>query len=253
MIVAIVQARVGSTRLPGKVLKEVAGKPMLWHLINRLKRAKNLDRIVVATSQKKEDKKIIELAEELKVESFAGSEEDVLDRYYKAATKFGADTIVRITADCPLLDSQLIDEMIEYFEKEKDIDYLSNVHPPTYPDGLDVEIFTYKALEKAWKSAKLRADREHVTPYITNNRDIFKIKNFRNKIDLSHMRWTVDEPEDYEFVKEVYRHLYKEGEFFDTHDILDLLNRHPNLLKINQHIKRGGGYERSLKKELEGK
>jgi len=243
--VAIVQARMGSTRLPGKVLMDIAGQPMLRRVIERLKHTKLLDDIVIATSTNDEDKPVIKLAEQNKVKSYAGSPNDVLDRYYQAAKLYKADVVVRITADCPLIDPQVVDKVIKYYKAGK-YDYVSNVVKPTYPDGLDTEVFSYRSLTKAWQEAKLTSEREHVTPYIWKNTAIFKIGGIQNTTDYSSLRWTVDDRKDIEFIREVYRHLYKKNKMFYMGDVLGLLKQHPELLKINQGTARNEGYTKSV-------
>ena len=245
---AIVQARMCSTRLPKKILKKLAGKLLLWHLIMRLKKAKQIDQIIIATTSKKEDDVIAELAKETGISNFRGGEEDVLHRYYQAAKKYKVEIIVRITADCPLIDPKLVDKIIKYFLNNS-FDYVSNVHPPTYPDGLDVEIFPYGVLEEVWRKAEKLSEREHVTSYIGKHPETFKIGNVENEIDLSYMRWTVDEERDLKFVKEIYRRLYKNNKIFYMEDVLNLLKKEPELMKINKGILRNEGYAKSLKKD----
>ncbi|OIQ04886.1 MAG: acylneuraminate cytidylyltransferase [Candidatus Altarchaeum sp. CG12_big_fil_rev_8_21_14_0_65_33_22] len=249
-IVAIIQARMGSTRLHGKVLKDVSGKPLLWHVINRVKKSKLIDQIVLATTNKKEDLKLIEIASETGIESYAGSEEDVLNRYFQAATKYKADIIVRITSDCPLIDPRIIDEVIKHFLRDN-FDYVTNTIRYPYPDGLDVEVFSYDSLKKAWFEAEIPSEREHVTPYIRNHIELFKIENHENDEYISNMnlRWTVDEERDLEFVREIYKSLYKEGEMFYMEDVLELLKKNPELIEINIKIIRNEGYLKSLEKD----
>ena len=248
MIAAIVQARMGSTRLPGKVMEEIVGKPMLWHVIDRLKQAKLLDSIIVATTDKEVERPILRLTEDLGIASYAGSEKDVLDRYYQAARKFGVDTIVRITADCPLVDPRVVDKVIQHYLMG-DCDYAANTLKYTYPDGLDVAVFSCVALEKAWKQARWASEREHVTPYIWKNPDKFRLANVENKVNLSHLRWTVDVKEDLAFVRQVYKYLYKQGQTFYMEDILELLEAYPDLEKINQGIPPNEGYAKSLRED----
>ncbi len=238
-IVAIVQARMGSTRLPGKVMMEIVGRPMLWHIINRLKRAKSIHEIAVATSSRKEDDVIIALASECGVETFAGSDQDVLDRYYQCARKIGAETVVRITADDPFKDPMVIDLVVRaYIDSKKRIDYASNTIKPTFPEGLDVEAFSYEALETTWRSAKEDFDREHVTAYIWRNPDRFSLLNVENtQGDQSHLRWTVDTPEDMAFARAVYERLYPKKEVFLMDDILNLLRESPEISQINSKVK----------------
>jgi spore coat polysaccharide biosynthesis protein SpsF len=245
MLAAIIQARMTSTRLPGKVMKPLCGKPMLWHIITRLGYAKQLDKIIIATTDREEDKVIVKLAEEMGVAFYCGSLEDVLDRYYQAAKIFNVAHIVRITADCPMIDPEVVDKIITYYQTKK-CDYASNTIKPTMPDGLDTEVFIFHTLEKAWKEAKKLSEREHVTPYICNHPEFFKVENYAGDVDLSGMRWVVDEEADYKFITEVYKNLYKDGEIFYTKDVLDLLSKHPELIEINKNIKRNEGYLKSL-------
>ena len=247
-IVAIIQARTDSTRFPKKVLADVLGKPMIAHLIERVKKSKLIDQLVLATTTRKIDDPITDVAKENKINIFRGNFEDVLDRYYKAAKKYQADIVVRITGDCPLIDPHIVDQVIQYFLENK-YDYVTNTLEPTYPDGLDVEVFSFKALEIAWKEAQLLSEREHVTPYIVNHPEKFRISNVRNTADLSNLRWTVDRKEDLEFVKEIFKRLYKEKTMFHMQDILELLQKYPDLKEINAGIQRNEGYLSSLKKD----
>jgi spore coat polysaccharide biosynthesis protein SpsF len=239
-VTAIIQARMGSTRLPGKVLKEIQGKPILWHIIHRTKASKLIDEIIVATTTNVEDKKIMELTNSLGVRSFRGCEQDVLDRYYQAAKKFKADVIVRITADDPFKDPGVIDEVISIFLNNGDnLDYASNTIDPTYPEGIDVEVFSFTALECAWTEASSKFEREHVTPYIWRNTEKFKVKNVINKSgNLSNLRWTLDTEEDLSFITEVYNKLYTEDKVFLMEDVLILLAQHPEISKINENVER---------------
>lgn len=247
-IAVIIQARMGSTRLPKKVLSDIEGKSMLWHLVHRLKNSKFSPEIIIATTISEDDREILTLAEDFGIKSNAGSIDDVLDRFYQTALKQNPDIIVRITADCPLMDPEVFDKVLQFF-LDGDFDYATNTLPPTYPDGLDVEVFSFKTLEKAWNEARLQSEREHVTPYIRKNPDLFKLGNITNEEDLSSMRWTVDEKEDLEFVKEIYKNLYPKKEVFLMDDILNLLKEKPELMKINDQYKRNEGYLMSLKKD----
>jgi len=244
----IIQARVGSTRLPRKVLKKVEGKTILEHVINRVKAAKNLDDIIVATTIKKEDLEIVKLCAQQGISVFCGSEDDVLDRYYQAARLFKAESIVRITSDCSLIDPKIIDNVIDLYLKEN-ADYATNTMPETFPDGEDVEVFSFNALRIAWKNAKLASEREHVTPYIRNNPDIFKIVNLKCKPSLATKRWTLDEPEDFEFIKIIYKNLYPRNPLFGMKEILDFLKEHPEVERVNKGIIRNEGYLKSLKED----
>lgn len=235
--IAIIQARMTSTRLPGKVTKEIVGIPMLGHVIERLKKSRLVDEIVIATTKNK-SKPILEIAQNYNVESFSGSKDDVLDRYYQAVKKYKAEPIVRITSDCPLLDPEVVDKVIRYYMERKDsLDYVTNTLTRSYPRGLDTEVFSFSALEKAWREAKEVYQREHVTPYIYEHTEIFRLANVENNEDLSYMRWTVDEEKDLEFVREVYKRLYKEGEVFLMQDVLNLLKKEPQLMETNKEAK----------------
>jgi len=246
--VAIIQARMGSTRLPGKVMEEIAGKPMLWYIIDRVKRSELIHGICVATTSTEIDRPIVKLAADSGTGSYAGSEEDVLDRYYRASKEFAMDAIVRITADCPLIDPRVLDRVIQRY-LEGDCDYAANTLKPTYPDGLDVEVFSRAALERAWEESRLASEREHVTPYIWKNPEKFRLANVENNVDLSDLRWSVDENQDLEFVRQVYKHLYKEGYIFYMEDVLKLLEKYPALKQINRGIVINEGYYKSLKED----
>lgn len=232
-IVAIIQARMGSTRLPGKVMMPIVGKPMLWHVIERVKRCKNIDSIVVATASKKENNPIIELAKKCKVEIFIGSENDVLDRYYQAAMKFNADIIIRITADCPLINPITIDNKIDLCLKE-DADYICG-HPnfPSIEHGM--EVVSFSALEKVKNIAIENYQKEHVTIYIKENPELFKIRVIKPELIFRRkdMRLTVDTKEDVKLIREIYNRLYKENEIIDIKDVVRLLMNNLNLKKIN--------------------
>ena len=248
MLGAIIQARVSSTRLPQKVIKKIEGKTVLEHLILRAKKVKNCDKVILATTDKKDDDVLGKIAKELNVLAFRGSENDVLDRYYQAAKLFKIDPIVRITADCPLLDPKIVEKVIDFYFSGN-YNYISNTHPPTFPDGMDVEIFNFKSLEKSWKKAKLRSEREHVTAYIFKNPKLFKIGNITYEKDFSHLRLTLDEKEDLILIRKIYKELYPKNPFFGLEWVLELFKRKPELIEINQHIKRGEGYLKSLKED----
>lgn len=247
-IIAILQARMGSTRLPNKVIAEVQGKPLLAHVISRAQAIQGVDCVVVATTTAERDRPLIALARDCGVEAFAGSENDVLDRYYQAACTFGADVIVRLTADCPLLDPAVSGRVLARFA-QGDVDYACNTQPPTFPDGLDTEVFSFAALERAWREATLTSEREHVTPYIWKNPSIFRLANVTHDTDFSALRWTVDEPCDLEFVRAVYGYLGAAA--FGMEDVLNLLQAHPELQELNTDVARNEGYQKSLQQERE--
>lgn len=246
---AVIQARMGSTRLPGKVMLEISGKPVLWHVVNRVSKSQLIDGVIVATTTDREDDVIEKFCNESHIPVFRGSEDDVLDRYYQCARKFNIENVVRITADCPLHDPSVIDLVIKRY-REGNYDYVSNADPPTYPDGIDVEVFSFRALENAWKNASLVSEREHVTPYIRKHRDLFKISNVENKEDLSFHRWTLDQAEDFELIQRIYYQFEKSStDIFYMKDILNLLNTMPELTNINSAIKRNEGYIKSINKD----
>lgn len=233
----IIQARMGSTRLPGKILLDLYGKPVIQHVIERLKGCKTVDDIIIATTVLPQDNAIADEAEKLGVNWFRGSEEDVLSRYFYAAKAKSLDTVVRITSDCPLIDPQIVDGIIGFFNKnEYDIvtNAANDLKQRTYPRGLDTEVFSFRVLEDAFDKAVEKYHREHVTPFIyENSSNIFYYKNDR---DYSAYRWTLDTEEDFEMIKAVYGHLYKGVHDFYFLDILNLLKNHPEIAKINEHI-----------------
>lgn len=249
MILAILQARVSSSRLPGKVLKPLLGVPMLLRQIERLQKVRKIDRLLVATSVELSDDLIETLCEEHAVECHRGSLNDVLDRFYQAARTFNPEYVVRLTADCPLADPALIDDVID-FSVGGGFDYASNAIQATFPDGLDVEIFRFSCLEQAWREATLPSQREHVTPFIHQQQLRFKIGHYKNPTDLSQLRWTVDEPKDFELVTMIYEALYAKNSDFTTQDILELLDQRPELVSWNTSHQRNEGYQRSLKADM---
>lgn len=249
MILAILQARVTSSRLPGKVLKPLLGAPMLLRQIERLQKAQKIDRLLVATSNEPADDLIEKLCEEHGIGCYRGSLNDVLDRFYQAARAFKPEHVVRLTADCPLADPVLIDDVIGFY-LDGGFDYASNAIEPTFPDGLDVEIFRFSCLERVWRDATLPSQREHVTPFIHQQPLRFKIGHFKSPNDLSHLRWTVDESKDFELVTMVYEALYPKNPDFSTQDILNLLNRRPELANWNTAHQRNEGYLKSLKADM---
>lgn len=233
-VVGIIQARMGSTRLPGKVLRNLAGKPMLLRVVQRTCRARRLNEIVVATTTSQKDDSIVDLCRANDWPSFRGSESDVLDRYLEAARTYDADAVARITSDCPLIDPEIIDEAVRVFICGQ-WDYVSNIlEPRTYPRGLDVEILTIAALERAWKEDGNPAWREHVTPYISRHPQRFRLHGLVNDRDYSYMRWTVDTPADLEFMRKIFDHFGNDR--FGWKDVLHLLDARPEWLQINQDI-----------------
>lgn len=248
MIIAVVQARASSSRLPGKVLLPLAGAPMLQRQLERILGAKALDRVVVATSTLAADDEVQRVAQGLGIAVFRGSLDDVLDRFYQAAAQHKPDHVVRLTGDCPLTDPSLIDEMIAVHLKTGS-DVTSNAVERTYPDGLDIEIATFKALQSAWEHADRPSDREHVMPYLYAHPQSFRIHHHRDNVDRSALRWTVDERDDYEFVAAIYDALYAQNPAFSTADVLDLLAKQKGLAALNAGHVANEGLARSLARD----
>lgn len=245
MILALLQARFSSSRLPGKVLLPLLDKPMLLQQVDRIRRAAAIDKLVVATSTDGTDDKIAETCDAYGVEYFRGSLIDVLDRFYRAAVAYKPDHVVRLTGDGPLADPVIIDAVVD-LHLSGGYDYTSNDHPPTFPDGLDVEVFRRHCLEEAWQEALLPSQREHVTPFMYNYPDRYRIGNYLNSADLSALRWTVDTAEDLVLVRKIYEALYPANRAFTMDDILQLFRQNPALTETNSMYQRNEGYLKSL-------
>ena len=255
MIMAFIQARTSSTRFPEKVLKPILGKAMLELEVERVRACKTIDRVVIVTSVSPEDQQIVDLGKRIGIDVFCGSMENVLDRFYQAAIKFKPDHIVRLTGDCPLIDARVVDDMVRLY-LEKKCDYGTNCMPPTYPDGLDAEIFSFKLLQEAWKEASLPSHLEHISLFFEEQPKRFKIENLACSRDLSALRWTVDEPEDFEFVRAIFENLYREESLFSMDDVLDLMEKKPELALLNNRFMRNEGLIKSKEKDkavLEGR
>ena len=233
-ITAIIQARMGSTRLPGKVLMDMGGKTVLARVAARLCRATLINEIIVATTHSIVDDAIVEECHELGISYFRGSENDVLDRYYQAATVCAAGAVVRITSDCPVIDAQLVDETIRVFQQHRG-DYASNVFPRTYPRGLDTEVFTVAALEQAWRQAHKSYEREHVTPYFYGHPKLFRLVSQRGPIDYSQYRWTLDTAEDLELLRTIYARFGNEDDF-SWGEVIQLMEREAGLAELNSRV-----------------
>lgn len=244
-IVGILQARVSSSRLPGKVLEPILGAPMLARQLERLGRARRIDHLLVATSIQRSDDALDALCQSLGIACFRGSLEDVLDRFYQAARPHAPAHVVRLTGDCPLADPALIDRVID-IHLQQGSDYTCNTLVPSYPDGLDVEVMRFGCLVEAWREAKLPSHREHVTPFLHQQPERFLIAGVQGDVDLSMLRWTVDEPADLELVTRVYEALYPGNPAFSTGDVLALLERDRDLREMNTMHERNEGYRRSL-------
>lgn len=249
----IIQARVDSNRLPEKVLKKIIGKPMAWHVIERCKNFCRCDKVILATSSRSVDDDLVTVANDCKVDIYRGSANDVLDRYYRCANQYKFDTIVRITADCPLIDADIGSMVVGTF-LNLGLAYVRT--GDSFPDGLSVEVFSFSALEKAWQNAKLHSEREHVTPYMIKNLGVSSSRTIEHSSDLSGYRFTVDYREDLLFVTKVYGALYYKNKNFGLDEILQLLKTDAKLARLMPAPKRNEGYKRSLgedKKYLESR
>ena len=244
--IGIIQARCGSTRFPNKVLMDFAGKPSLQWTIERVQQSTFIDEVVVVTSINHENIPIVRLCSDLGIRVFSGSEDDVLDRFYQFVKLVQPEYIVRITGDCPLYDPQLLDWSID--QMRNDSDFLAQAQPETFPDGLDIEIMRFSALERSWNEATLQSEREHVTQYIRRHPELFKLQWVSCPLgEYGHERWTFDEKKDYEFLKHIYSFFSQEGiEYPYTQEILNYLNQNSSLRKINDEIGRDEGLLKSL-------
>jgi spore coat polysaccharide biosynthesis protein SpsF len=249
-IVTVIQARTGSSRLPNKVLMPLAGLPLLIRMVERVKLSELAGEIIVATTNEASDDVIEKICKENDFLFYRGSTDDLLDRHYQAAKLLNADAVVKIPSDCPLIDPKVIDKVIGFFiDHSSDFDFVSNLHPATYPDGNDVEIMHFNVLEDAWKNAKRQLEREHTTPYIWENPDKFRIGNVEWETGLNYSmthRFTIDYPEDYEFIKRVYDELYHKNPKFGLNDILQLLESKPEIKKINEKFNGVNWYRNHL-------
>lgn len=245
---AMIQARCGSSRLPGKILMDLCGKPVLQRVIERVQRSKYIDEVFVVTSIGRENLPVLRLCADLGIRVFAGAEDDVLDRYYQLAKLVKPDYVARITADCPCFDWGLLDQAVSTMPE--DADYLSDLDE-TLPDGLDLEVIRFDALKRAWQEARLTSEREHVTQYIRKHPELFSIQNFRSPIEgIGHLRWTLDEAEDYTLIQTIYKHFHGVGnEDFLTGDILNYLRENPELSQINAKYARNEGLAKSLRED----
>jgi spore coat polysaccharide biosynthesis protein SpsF len=230
----------GSTRLPGKVMKLLGGTTVLAHVIHRVKACPLVDEVLVATTELSRDDVIANAAPECGAAVFRGSEEDVLSRYYGAALSSKAEVVVRVTSDCPLFDPGVLTHLLtRFFEANsgpEHLDYLTNTLVETFPRGLDAEVFTFQALEQAARDAKKAYEREHVTPYLHQHPELFRLENFRSRENLSHHRWTLDTEEDFALISAIYTALYRPGQIFTTDAVLAFLDSNPGLLKLNAHV-----------------
>lgn len=253
MYTAIIQARMNSTRLPGKVLKEINGKPMLHYMLKRVYEAKNLDRIILATSIEAGDDAIADFCKSQNVQCYRGKLDDVLDRYYQAAKSVQCDHVIRLTADCPIIDPRVIDNMIDIY-KNGQFDYVANTCPPegiTFPEGMDVEIFSFPVLEKAWKETRKPSDREHVTFYFWQNPDIFSIHRHDLPDNRANYRVTVDYPEDFKVIQAILNHFWLDDPMFTMNQMIDFLNMNPHIKCLNENIESFSGWQSAFEKDKE--
>ena len=246
LILAILQARLSSSRLPGKVLKPILGKPMILLQIERVSRSKRINKLLIATSTDPSDDRIFDICTEHGIACFRGDLNDVLDRFYQAAKTYKPRHIVRLTGDCPLIDSDVVDKVIE-LHLSGGFDYTSNTVERTFPKGLDVSIFTMQALEEAWREAYLSSQREHVTQFIISNSQRYKIGSYKNSIDLSSLRWTVDKELYFILINKIYNALYYKNLNFKTADILALIEKHPELKTLNVSCCHNDGLKKTTK------
>jgi spore coat polysaccharide biosynthesis protein SpsF len=249
MIGCIIQARIGSSRLPGKVLMPIDGeKTVNFHVLNQLKFCNLIDKIVVATTNLEEDDILANYVQDLGFDCFRGSPNDVLDRYYNCAKQYSFSTIIRITSDNPVIDPQLIDFLVKKFS-DNSFDYVSNTLERTYPHGIEAEVFSFKSLETSWKEASLPSEREHVTPYIQKYPKKFSIHNIKQEKDYSHLRCTVDRINDIELIKSIFLKIKKRPIL--TGDIISLSEKEPKLFELNKEYDLEEGYQKSLKEDKE--
>jgi len=252
-IIAVIQARMGSTRLPGKVLADIEGKPLIWHIYHRLQKIPSISEIIISTTNNLKDKQLIEFAKNEKIQYFAGSEDDLIDRIYKTGKKFNCDIILKINADSPLIDINMIEKGINKFltSKEKP-DLVTNCVEETFPEGMQYAIFNFKTIENLWNTLNEDFWREFFYRFMIENKEKFFIINLKNYSDLSKLRWTVDYKEDLEFVKIIYKKLFPKNEFFGMSEILNLLDENPEIKKINEKFSAKIGINdfNSLKEEF---
>ncbi|NDF25244.1 MAG: acylneuraminate cytidylyltransferase [Thaumarchaeota archaeon] len=252
MIAGIIQARLGSSRLPGKIMLQACGKSMLELMIERVQRSKKLDKIIIATSTNAQDDEIVEFCAKAKIDYYRGSEHDLLSRYKEAADKFDVDLIVRLTSDTPIIDAKTIDDTVEAYVKNN-YDFVSNCYPMprTYPDGTNVEVFSHQLLNEVDREAKKPSEREHVTFFMWMHPERYKIFRVDYKKDISKYRLNLDYNEDYTVLKTIFENLYPKNQNFSIEDALKWLDEHPDIYKINSNIKQGQGFVKSLEADKE--
>nr|WP_294795225.1 glycosyltransferase family protein [uncultured Mucilaginibacter sp.] len=241
-IIAIVQARMGSSRLPNKTLSLLAGKPLIWHVFNRISYSKKITKAILATTVNPKDEVLIDWANRNEIDAFRGSEDNVLERFYLAAKPYNPDLIVRVTADDPFKDPFVIDKVITYCVQEG-LDFACNNNPPTFPEGLDTEVFKFKALELAYNKSASDFEKEHVTQFFYRNPDLISQGNVKSESDKSWLRWTIDKEIDLQMARIIYDNLYKEGDIFNYQDILNFLDNNEDVAKMNLLVERSEMYK----------
>jgi spore coat polysaccharide biosynthesis protein SpsF (cytidylyltransferase family) len=242
-VVALIQCRMGSTRLPEKVMMDLCGKPVIGKIFDRLKACRTVDEIVICTADTPQNQVIVDYANANHLPVHAGSENDLVDRIYQMAKRFHADVVIRVTADCPLVDPALVDRLVDASIADPTLEYITNILPPTFPDGLDLDVVSMKAIQKVWDRSRGDAFKsEWFNHDLRNNPDIYKTLKITNDVDLSQMRWTVDYPEDMELIRVIFTRLSPNGEPFGMNDILKLLEEHPVLGEINAKYVRDAAY-----------
>lgn len=248
-IVTVIQARMSSSRLPGKVMLPILGKPLLLRMIERVRNSNLAGKIIIATSANPDDDRIETLCWENNVICFRGNLTDLLDRHYQVGKLYNADAVVKIPSDCPLIDPHIIDKVLQSYIESEEYDYVSNLHPASYPDGNDVEIFSFQVLEHAWRDATKNFEREHTTPFIWEHLDMFKVGNVKWETGLdfsSSLRFTIDYEEDYQFIKKVFEELYPQNPKFGLNDILKLIEQKPEIAEINHKFAGSYWYDKHL-------
>ncbi|MDP2365890.1 MAG: glycosyltransferase family protein [Ignavibacteria bacterium] len=245
MVTAIIQARVNSTRLPNKIFCDIEGFPLIWHIVNRIKTSKKINDIIIATSDNKKDDILEKWCLTNNIKCFRGSEKNVLERFYFSALKYETEIIARITADDPFKDPEIIDNVIDMLIT-KNLDFAFNNKPPTFPEGLDTEIFTFSALKNAYENSLDPFEQEHVTQFFYRNPNLFLQKNYSNSQNFSNLRWTVDTEKDLEMVKVVYKHLFSSKQVFLFNDILNLIYENPWISNINLDVERSIMYKKEV-------
>ncbi len=245
-IIAIIQARMNSSRLPAKIMSDISGKPMIWHIVERLKNIKSIGKIVIATTNDTSDKSLCDYATTQQIPYYAGSTDDIIDRIYQCGKKFNATAVLKVNGDCPLIDIDVLQQAInKYVDANPKPDLITNTTPNTFPEGLQFGIFKFSTIRKLWEDLKDPFWREFAFMYVIENKEKFDIINIENNVNLSRLRWTVDYQEDLDFVRHIYDDLYPTNKSFTMHAVLSLLDKKPHLKQINENCMSSiGSYEK---------